>query len=669
MLCIVKIDNLLTAFKRRKAYITIAMVHSTGVWPNLTREKDLSAICGQYACTSLFARWMSCRKTACCLVILLLCFTSSSLCQDSTAHQQDTVPRKKKFMGFVKETYRNAVTAHAPGMEDSVFFQKSEQYFYTYAGKFIRAIYIRKLRFGQSVLDTTRRKVGTISRIANKLQTGTKDFIIDQLLFIHPGDAVSPYRMADNERYLRDFNFIKDARIYILPLMESPDSVDVEVVVRDVFSWGGSMDFSGVNRVSATIYDANLFGRAQRLQYTMLYDKGRSPVIGSQYLFRKYSAFGTFTNIEAAYTTINRGASLGDENETATYIRLDRPLYTPDAHIAGGLELSWNHSANSYTKPDSLFLDYRYRLGDVWIGYNIGARSPRKFYQDDRKRMFAAIRVYDQNFLRKPVLKHYDLAYTNKLYILGQFSWYQYNFYRTNYIYGFGRTEDLPVGFTRKLTLGHASIDSLRRIYFGWEYDHALVDGNDNYWSYVIALGSNYDYKGKQLKDNSLLFSLNWFSPLLSFKKLLIRQFTDFSYTGINKIQAYDSLLINNDLGLNGFNTDSLRGVQRLTLGSETSVYTRCQLLGFKIGFFAFGKATLITPQQKGLLRGDVFSSLGGGIRVRNENLIFGTIECRFMWFPRTLYNVNAIEVKMTSNLRLRFSGSFVQAPWYTLLR
>lgn len=646
---------------RGKSYITHTMMRSGGDREQMNDECTTSGqSTGAVTCMLFLFKQVSARKKCFGCFCMLLLAAATVFCQDSTT-------RKKKIMGFMRETYENAVVAHSPQMEDSVFFQKSEQYFNTYAGKVIRDIYIRKLSFGQSVLDTSRRIIGSISRIANKLQTGTKDFIITQMLFIRSGDVVSPYRMADNERFLRDLNFVKDARIYVLPLLESADSVDVEVVVRDVFSWGGSADASGVNRFSGTIYDANLFGRAQRLQYTMLYDKGRTPIVGSQILFRKFNAFGTFVNVEASYTTINRGANLGDENETATYIRLDRPLYTPDAHVAGGLDLSWNHSANLYSKPDSLFLDYRYRLGDVWIGYNLGARSPRKYYKDDRKRMFAAIRVYDQYFLHKPALNHYDLRYTNKRYILGQFSWYQYNFYRTNYIYGFGRTEDLPVGFTRKITLGHSTIDSLRRIYIGWEYDHALVDKYGNYWSYTLALGGNY--AKKQFKDNSLLFSLSWFSPLLSFRKLLIRQFTDFSYAGINKIQAYDSLQINNDFGLNGFNTDSIKGVQRMTLGSETSVYTRCQLLGFKIGFFAFGKATLITPQQKGLLQGDVFSALGGGLRVRNENLIFGTIECRVTWFPRTLYNVNNIEIRTTSNLRIRFSGSFVQAPWFTLLR
>jgi hypothetical protein len=98
-------------------------------------------------------------------------------------------------------------------------------------------------------------------------------------------------------------------------------------------------------------------------------------------------------------------------------------------------------------------------------------------------------------------------------------------------------------------------------------------------------------------------------------------------------------------------------------------MYTRWQILGFKIGFFAFGRASLISPSHTSLLKGNFYPSLGGGIRTRNENLIFGTIELRFTWFPRTAYDVNNISLNISSNLRLKFTGSFVQAPWFSLLR
>jgi hypothetical protein len=219
----------------------------------------------------------------------------------------------------------------------------------------------------------------------------------------------------------------------------------------------------------------------------------------------------------------------------------------------------------------------------------------------------------------------------------------------------------------RKVTIGPAMVDSLRRLYAGWEFNHWLVDKKNNYWNYTMALGTNL-YK-KQWQDNSALLSVSWFSHLFNFPKFKLRQFADVSYAGIYNRHVYEPLYINNEYGLTGFSTDSVRATQRISVGTESTIYTRWRILGFNIGFLAFGKATLMSPGQTGVWQGGFFPAIGGGIRARNENLIFGTIEARFTWFPRTLYDVNNITLKVQSNLRVRFTGSFVQAPWFSLLK
>lgn len=553
---------------------------------------------------------------------------------------------------------------------DSAFFIKSEKDYKLYEGKIIRNTVIQKLPFGQNVWDTSTQIIGAISRIANNLQTGTQPFIIKQFLFVKPGEPLDPYRLADNERLFRELDFIKDSRIRIVPVKGSADSVDVYVIVRDVFSLGGKADASGINDLSATIYDANLFGRAQRIEYTLLLDKNRKPKFGSDLLFRKYNMWGSFINLDASYTTINRGISIGNENENSVFLKLERPLYTPSAKIAGGINVSWNESKNRYQKADSLFLDYKYTLEDFWIGYNFGtptASDYRNKKVDSRRRTFAAVRYYDQFYSRKPYSPFYKYLYTNKRFVLGEFSWYQLNFYKTNYIYGFGITEDIPIGFSRKIIAGYSQIDSLKRLYLGWQYDHWLVDSKENFFNYTLALGGNY-YKGS-LQDNSLFFNLSWFSHLFSFRKFKLRQYADISYAGINNLKVYDKLYLNNEFGLQHFTTDSAYGSQRFTIGMETDIFTRWKILGFKIGFFTSGKISMLSKQRVALIHGDLYSAIDGGFRMRNENLIFGTIEGRFNWFPRTLENVDNIKITLSGNIRFKFPESFVQAPWFALLK
>lgn len=579
-------------------------------------------------------------------------------------HGQDSTKKKMTIRSLANDVYRNFLQVGKKS-QDSTFFQRSEEGFRPFTGKVIRRIIIRNLSFGENVEDTSSSFISTLTRAADKLQSNTKDYIIRELLFVKKGQLVDPFRLADNERFLRDQNFIKDARIIVRLVTE--DSVDMYVRLRDVFSWGGELKTSGIKDFQASIYDANLLGMAQRLQYTMLYDRTRSPVIGSEIRYRKTSIAGSFINVDAAYTTIDQGASLGNENETAFYLKLDRPLYTPNARFAGGLELSWNRSTNVFEKPVSLFSDYKYQLGDVWLGYNIGVYKQKKEGEDNRRRRFLSMRYYDQYFIQSPKLDTFDARYANKRYVLGQITWYKINFYRTNYIYGFGRTEDIPVGMMRKITIGPVKVDSLRRLYVGWEFDHWLVDKYKHYWNYTLALGTNL-YK-KQWQDNSALLNVSWFSRLYNFPKFKLRHFVNVSYVGIYNQHVYEPLYINNEYGLSHFNTDSIRAMQRFSLGTETSLYTRWRILGFRIGFFAFGKATLMSPERTGVWRGGFFPAIGGGIRTRNENLIFGTIECRFTWFPRTVYDVNNITLTVHSNLRVRFTGSFVQAPWFALVK
>ena len=81
-----------------------------------------------------------------------------------------------------------------------------------------------------------RRIIGSINRIANKLQTGTK-FYHYQMLFIKPGDVIIALQDGGCERFLRDLNFIKDA-VFTCHCWKAPIPVDVEVVVRDIIQLG-----------------------------------------------------------------------------------------------------------------------------------------------------------------------------------------------------------------------------------------------------------------------------------------------------------------------------------------------------------------------------------------------------------------------------------------------
>ena len=59
----------------------------------------------------------------------------------------------------------------------------------------------------------------------------------------------------------------------------------------------------------------------------------------------------------------------------------------------------------------------------------------------------------------------------------------------------------------------------------------------------------------------------------------------------------------------------------------------------------------------------DLFTAVGGGVRTRNENLVFGTIELKGFYFPRLNGNMRDWKIEVNSNIRFRFKSSFIRRP------
>ncbi len=122
-------------------------------------------------------------------------------------------------------------------------------------------------------------------------------------------------------------------------------------------------------------------------------------------------------------------------------------------------------------------------------------------------------------------------------------------------------------------------------------------------------------------------------------------------------------LRIDNEFGLEKFEADSVLGTQRLALNLETDIFTKPTLLGFHFAPFVFTNMAMMARKDQTLFKRKPYFALGGGIRTRNENLIFGTIELRLFYFPRVTEDLSNFRVTLSSNLRVKYSSSFVKAP------
>ena len=102
---------------------------------------------------------------------------------------------------------------------------------------------------------------------------------------------------------------------------------------------------------------------------------------------------------------------------------------------------------------------------------------------------------------------------------------------------------------------------------------------------------------------------------------------------------------------------------RRLSLQLETEFYLKKKILGFHFAPFPYGDFTLITPDKSAYNKSDLYMSVGGGLRARNENLIFQTIELRAYYFPIAPTNMEGFKVIVTSNVRFRYTSDYVTEP------
>ncbi len=559
-----------------------------------------------------------------------------------------------------KKLSRKIIRSITTSEKDTTINQKSEQTFLQYEGRIIRKIIVRKIGFERSIYDTAKRKiVNDVTRIANSLHTNTRVQVIKDNLFFREKKPLDPYKLADNERHLRDLDFILDATIVVRPVRRSRDSVDVIVVTRDVFSLGGSFTPSSTDAYRFGIYDANLAGMGQRIELNGLYDADRSPNIGRQVLYFKNSVGGSFINATLSYTELNNGSSLGLENEHAVFFRLDRPLISPYTRMAGGMEFSQNWSANVFNESRTIFRDYAYGIRDVWVGYNIGIKNRTT----NRNRHFVAVRSFNQHFSKQPAqaVEQTNPLYNDQSFILGEVSFFNQNFYKTRYIYGFGRTEDVPYGKQLTLLAGQVRQLNRDRPYVGAEVVKSFVRKNGDFNTLSFSAGGFYF--NERIEDVVLLANASLFSRIVELRQFKVRHSLNISYSSILNQAIILPLRLNSEFGLRRFSADSLVGNKRLGIHAESVLFTPLTVLGFRFAPLVFADMAMIAPKNQNLFNQQAYFALGGGIRTRNENLVFGTIELRFYYFPVVTEGLDPFRLTLSSNLQVKYSSGFVKKP------
>jgi hypothetical protein len=87
-------------------------------------------------------------------------------------------------------------------------------------------------------------------------------------------------------------------------------------------------------------------------------------------------------------------------------------------------------------------------------------------------------------------------------------------------------------------------------------------------------------------------------------------------------------------------------------------------LLGFKFAPFAFADISLLTPaDQPAFSKSSLYHGIGAGLRARNENLVFNTIEFRMVYFPRRTEQNQSFKIMLNTGIQFRYNSVYVKAP------
>ena len=496
---------------------------------------------------------------------------------------------------------------------------KSDENYIKYSGRKIRKIEVRRLDvFGTSVDNPGVKNSSGLYNILNKTHINTHENIIRKNLIFKAGDNISPLILSDNERLLRQLPYINDARILVVPVSE--EEADIIVIIRDVFSLGASYSYRGFKRGALSVFEKNIFGIGHELQLNFPFDteKPDSPGFGISYSIDNIAK--SFINLRTFYSK-----GLGDE---LYGFSLDRSLVSSATKYAGGIKVLKMYTGEDF---DTLKvpLPLSYKLQDYWVSRSFLLNSQTV------KRIIIGARYINNNVFERPYIEP-DSYHRLQRYedYLGSVAFSVQKYYKTNLIYGYGKTEDLPYGGLFRITAGKEFSEFKTRTYIGSDISMGQSISKAGYFYTLIGIGAFRNDEDHETEQGLLEFRLNYFTNLLSAGRYKIRNFVNFDYTrGVDRYSdEYLKFLREN--GFSGFRNDSIKGTQRFYVGLESVVFSPSDLFGFKFAFYGFSDLGYLFKSNEFIREGFQLLSLGAGVRIRNNNLLFNTLQIRLAFYP-----------------------------------
>ncbi len=282
-----------------------------------------------------------------------------------------------------------------------------------------------------------------VFRLANAFHIVTRESIVQRQLLFQPGDVYNYRILVESERFLRTNGYLVDAEIKPVNYHEAENTVDIEVITHDAWTFTGSVSFGregGSNSFSADIAESNLFGfgKGLNLNFSSNVDRSETSISYSDPLL-----LGTRNQLQVVYSDKSDGEK--------KYLSLDRPFYSLDTRWAMGIAAGTDKQTESLYEFGEVYNQFRHysEVARAYLGFSRGYVNQlvyrwRVGFEKELDE-FAA----HSNFPGDPIPDDRDFRFP---YL--QFNLYEDKIIKTQRIRMIQRIEDLNLGNEAYLKIG-----------------------------------------------------------------------------------------------------------------------------------------------------------------------------------------------------------------------
>jgi hypothetical protein len=281
--------------------------------------------------------------------------------------------------------------------------------------------------------------------------------------------------------------------------------------------------------------------------------------------------------------------------------------------------------------PFYIPLNLKFKTQDFWVGKAIQIFNGST-EEEQATNLVLSLRYLRIRYLQKPTDINDPLQiYSNEDFYMGGIGISTRKYVQDKFIFKYGTIEDVPVGRVLELKGGYQLRNNSWRPYLGMRFSF----GNYNEWGYM---GSNFEYgtffHQSHTEQGVITFSVNYFTGLFEIGSWKFRQFVKPQITiGLNRF-PYDSLTLNDGYGIDGFNSIGFSGTNRLLFMLQTQSYAPWNLIGFHFGPFLVCSLGMLGDAISGFKNRKLYSQLGFGVLIKNENLVFNTFQISISFYP-----------------------------------